>query len=169
MNDAITSKNTSRKASSEDDNALVARCLKDWDFSISDYIHNPITVLKEAIQILPSRQISRETVHFYIHFIFRRKVDEIVQWDPLPSKVLFGDSLRLVYDGKEYEAVIRSREREMEIILVDLNTPKRKVITLPEKSEVLFINSTDGACSDYGLNRAKEEILDLVLGITIFA
>ena len=163
MNKETTKENGLKQAFSEKDYPLIVRCLRNIVFTTEDYIRDSEKVLNKAIGMIPAEHVNIGAVRCFLHFLFLKQVEAAVRWDSFPWPVLFGDILSLVYEGKTYKAVVRGRKKEMEVILEDTVHPTRRIVTIPDGVDATFTDDLDGSCSDYGIQRAKEVILSLVL------
>lgn len=163
MNNAIVKQASLKKSFSDDDYSHIIRCLRGLVLKPEDYVRDPEKVLNEVVGMIPQEYLNMDAVRFYLQFTFQKQVEEAVQWDLFPCPLLFGDEISLVYEGKRYKAAVRSRNKELEVILKDRDSPSRKVVTIPNGVDVSFTDTYDGACSDYGLQMAKEVLLELVL------
>ena len=147
----------------EEYNALIISLMRNWTFSLGEYMKAPELVLDEAVRLVPNGDAHRQDVGSCLEFLFWKRVNESVCWIPFPEPVLNGDTLRVYYDGKEYKSIVRFRRHDMEIILEDSHLPLRRTASLPDCSDVTFTDYNGESCSQYGLLKAKEMILALVL------
>ena len=143
--------------------ALALRLLRGWEFSVGEYVRDAEKVLDDAVRQPGCRLAGREAVRGCLHFLFMRKVEESLRWDPFPEPVLFGDAVSLVYDGREYRAIVRSGRREMEVILDDRTSPTRRMVAVPEGQDSSFTDDQGVLCPGYGLRTAMDTIIALVL------
>lgn len=148
---------------SEEYYALAISKLRDWQFNLGEYMKNPDRVLEKAVHLVPHGKTHGQDVMKCLDFLFRKRVNEAVSWLPFPEPVLIGDTLQVSYDGKEYRSAIRFRRNELEVILEDSRQPLRRTATLPENSDLAFTDLDGETCSRYGILKAKEMILALVL------
>lgn len=148
---------------SEEFYALAISKLRDWQFNLGEYMKNPDRVLEKAVHRVPHGDNHRQDVMRCLEFIFRKRVNEAVSWLPFPEPILNGDTLQVSYAGKEYRTAMRFRRYELEVILEDSRQPLRRTATLPESSDIAFTDLNGETCSWYGIQKAKEMILVLVL------
>lgn len=141
----------------------IVRGLREFDFSIEEYIKSPDAVLKDALQVTPRSIGSAIAVRDYLFFRYTKKVNESLEWLPFPQPIHSGDSISVVFDNCLYTAIIRFEKRILEVILFDIEYPTTRSFSLPVDTCALFTNPYDDACSIYGLLKAKEIILALVL------
>lgn len=163
MNNETTIENGLKQAFNEEDYSLIVRYLRNIAFKIEDYIRDSDKVLNKAVGMIPREHVNVGAVRCFLHFLFLKQVEAAVRWDSFPWPVLFGDILSLVYEGQTYRAVVRSRKKEMEVILEDTVHPIKRVVTIPDGIDATFTDDLNESCSDYGIQRAKEVILSLVL------
>ena len=163
MNNVTIMENGLKQAFSEEEYPLIVRYLRNISFNIEDYIRDSDIVLNNAIGMIPEEHVNIGAVRCFLHFLFLKQVEAAVRWDSFPWPVLFGDILSLVYEGQTYRAVVRSRKKEMEVILEDTVHPIKRVVTIPDGIDATFTDDLNESCSDYGIQRAKEVILSLVL------
>ena len=143
--------------------ALAISILRNWQFDLGEYMKNPDRVLEEAARLVPRGNEHDLDIGRCLEYLFRKRVCEAASWLPFPEPVLMGDTLQISYDGKEYRSVIRFSRHELEVILEDSRQPLRRTATLPESSNVSFTDLNGDTCSWYGILKAKEMILALVL------
>lgn len=141
----------------------IVRDLRAFDFSIADYFINPDAVLKDALRMTPGSVDSVIAVRDYLFFRYTQKVNESLEWRPFPLPVHSGDSISVVFDNCLYTSIIRFDKSNLEVILFDVEHPTTKSLSLPNDTCSFFTNAYDSACSVYGLLKAKEIILALVL------
>ncbi len=163
MNNETIMENGLKQAFNEEEYPLIVRYLRNISFNIEDYIRDSDIVLNNAIGMIPEEHVNIGAVRCFLHFLFLKQVEAVVRWDSFPWPVLFGDILSLVYEGQTYRAVVRSRKKEMEVILEDTVHPIRRVVTIPDGIDATFTDDFNESCSNYGIQRAKEVILSLVL------
>lgn len=143
--------------------ALAISKLRDWQFNLGEYMKNPDRVLEKAVHQVSHGDNHRQDVMRCLEFLFRKRVNEAVSWLPFPEPILNGDTLQVSYAGKEYRTAMRFRRYELEVILEDSRQPLRRTATLPESSDIAFTDLNGETCSWYGILKAKEMILALVL------
>lgn len=147
----------------EMNDANVVKTLRGFDFNIDEYIKNPEQVVNKALNIHPNVKMDLNAVRDYLLFRYNKKLNESVKWGPFPEQLLFGDVLLLSFDNKDYKAFVRCREKNMEVILDDGERAISKTVSLPDWLNVVFADPIDGSCSEYGIIRAKEIVLELVI------